>query len=175
MKKLSLTLMAVLALTFASCSSDDDNNTDSVSLEGTWKLTAWNSTTGFDINNDGTASTNLLAEFNCYNNETIVFGSNNTAIVNSTSYADITGELTAGTDDEYTYTVDCVQENDTFPLTWTLSGNTVIFDGGTVNEVVGTLSGNTFSVVVEEGFEVFSEDFTEVIVNQDVTFVYTKQ
>ncbi|MEZ4802472.1 MAG: hypothetical protein R2797_06835 [Gelidibacter sp.] len=174
MKKMILGLMAVGALAFTSCSSDDDNNS-SVSLVGTWKLTAWNSTTGYDINNDGTANTNLLEEFNCYNNETVVFSSNNTAVANSTSYADITAEITAGTTDEFTYTVDCIDEIDSVPLTWSLAGNTITFDEGSSDEIVGTLNGNTFSIVVPEGLVVYNDDFSEIVVNQDLTFVYTKQ
>ena len=175
MKKLILSLLAASTLVFTSCSSDDDGGSSGVSMTGTWKLTAWNSSIGYDINNDGTASTNLLDEFDCYNNETVVVSSNNTAVVNSTSYADITAEITAGTTDEFTYTVDCVQENDSFPVTWSVSGNTITFDEGTATEVNGTISGNTISVVVPEGFVVYSSDFSEILVSQDLTFVYTKQ
>ena len=175
MKKLFLSLLAVSTLILNSCSSDDDGNSSNVSLVGTWKLTAWNSTTAFDINNDGTASTNLLQEFDCYDNETIVFSANNTAIANSTSYADITAEITAGTTDEYTYTIECIDEADFFPLTWTLNGNTLIFDQDTEDEITATLSGNTISILIPAGFEVYSEDFSDVVVSEDIIFVYTKQ
>ncbi|MEZ4793001.1 MAG: lipocalin family protein [Gelidibacter sp.] len=174
MRKLFLSLVAISTLAFNSCSSDNDDNS-TVSLVGTWKLTAWNSTVGYDINNDGTANTNILQELNCYANETVVFNANNTAVANSTSYADITAEITAGTTDEFTYTVDCVQENDSFPLTWSVNGNTITFDEGTADEIVGTLSGNTISILIPEGLVVYNDDLTEIEVNQDLTYVYTKQ
>jgi hypothetical protein len=175
MKKLIFNLFAITTLVFTSCSKDDDSN-GTVSLNGTWKLTAWNVTTGVDINNDGTASTNLLQEFDCYNNETIVFGANNTVVANSTSYADITAEVTTGTTDEYTFQVDCIEANDTTPLTWTLSGNTITFDSGSPEDVVvGTLSGNQIFIAIPEGFEAYDTNTGNVVVSQDLVFVYTKQ
>ena len=176
MKRISLILLAILSLMFASCSGDDDgNDNQNVSIDGTWKLTAWNASSAFDINNDGTANINILDELNCYDNETIVFSANNTAVVNSTSYADITGEIIVGTTDEYMFMIDCVEENDTFLLTWSLNGNTIIFDDGTEDQITGTLTGNQISIVIEEGLVIYNDDYTEIIVNQDLTFVYTKQ
>lgn len=175
MKKVILSLLAVSALIFTSCSKDNDDNNSTATIEGTWKLTAWNSTTAYDLNNDGTSNLNLLQEFDCYSNENVVFSANNTAVANSTSYVDITAEITTGTVNEYTYTVDCIQENDFFPLTWSVSGNTITFDSGTPDEVVATLNGNTFSFLVPEGLVVADAQNAEVVVNQDLTFVYTKQ
>ncbi|MCB0444603.1 MAG: lipocalin family protein [Gelidibacter sp.] len=174
MKKVIFSLLAIAVLALTSCSKDDDSNS-STSLTGTWKLTAWNSATGYDINNDGTASTNILNELDCYNNETVVFSANNTAMAHSTSYADITAEITTGTTDEYTYTVDCVDEVDSFALTWSLNGNTITFDEGTPDEIVATLSGNTFSLLVPEGLVIYDANNVNEVVIQDLTLVYTKQ
>jgi len=159
---------------FNSCSKDNDDDNSTVTLEGTWKLTAWNVATPYDLNGDGTVNTNILQELNCYNNETVVFVSGGTGLANSTSYADIMAELTAGTVDEYTYTIDCIQENESFPFTWSLNGNTITFDAGP-DAFVATLSGNTFSYVVPEGLDIPNEDGTETVILQDLTFVYTKQ
>ena len=176
MKKLILSLLVVSALALSSCSKDDNNNNNStVSLEGTWKLTAWNSTTAYDINNDGTANLNILQELNCYNNETVLFSANNVGIATTTSYADIEVEITVGTTDEYTFTIDCIDETEVFPFTWSLSGNTITLNAGTADESVAIMSGNTFSFVVQEGLVVINSENFEVEINQDLTFVYTKQ
>ncbi len=150
------------------------NNSNNVALEGTWLLTAWNSDNPVDINNDGTASTNLLAEFNCYNNETLVFTSNGMGSANSTSYADFSFEIEVGTTDSYIYSVDCIQETEISPFTWIQSGNNVaisVTGGGTTN---WTLTNNQLSILIPEGFMAFSEDFTTTV-TEDLTFVYTKQ
>ncbi len=176
MKRLILSVLAVSVMAFSSCSSDDDNITSPTgSLEGTWKLTAWNTSTAYDINNDGTASQNLLQELNCYNNETILFNANNIGVATSTSYAEIEVEITAGTTDEYTFISECIDENETFPFTYSLSGNNLTIDAGDGEVVVATLTGNTFSYVIPEGFYVINADNFEVEINQDLTFVYTRQ
>ena len=61
MRKLFLNLLAFTFLIVAtSCSSD--NNDNPTQVDGTWKLTAWNVGESYDLNNDGTASSNLLDE-----------------------------------------------------------------------------------------------------------------
>lgn len=80
MKKITLLFVAtVLAL---SC-SDDDNTP--ISLDGTWKLTSvimpeeWTS----DENGDGIESSDFVTEYGYFDNSTITFGENNTAIFNN--------------------------------------------------------------------------------------------
>lgn len=143
------------------------------SIAGTWKLTAWNSTNPVDINNDGTASTNLLTEFNCYNNETIVFNADNTGTINNTSYADIELELVTGTTNTYEYTTTCIPEIETIPMTWTQAGNLVAVNDGS-GAVNLSLSGNQLSILIPAGFEAVSTDGM-VTVEEDLTFIYTKQ
>ncbi|MHA7055961.1 lipocalin family protein [Aquimarina sp. M1] len=55
-------------LFYTSCSSDDDNGGDpiNVSLVGVWKLTSASGAGPVDLNMDGTASTNLLEELPCF-------------------------------------------------------------------------------------------------------------
>jgi len=65
------TLLALTAFAVLGCSGDDDNN--NVSLTGTWKLTTATLPVAVDFNNDGTASTNFMAETGCLNNSTIIF------------------------------------------------------------------------------------------------------
>jgi hypothetical protein len=70
MKKLLLIALAPFAI--VSCNNDDDND-ENVSLYGTWKLTSATLPVGVDFNNDGTASTDFMAETGCFNNSTIIF------------------------------------------------------------------------------------------------------
>lgn len=159
-----------------SCSSDNDDNP--IQVEGTWKLTAWNVGESYDLNNDGTASSNLLDEIDCYNNETIVFA-NNIATYMSTSYADIYFE--SSEEGESTYTIECEQEIENSPAAYSVSGNTVTItetyeEDGEVYEdvIVATMNGNMLSFVIPDGYYVEGDDF-EVVVEQDLTFVFTKQ
>ncbi|MES2545289.1 MAG: hypothetical protein V4548_10415 [Bacteroidota bacterium] len=72
---------------------DDENNTDSTShaeLIGDFDLSAMIVGTAQDLNNDGTSSTNLMSESNCYSASHITFNSNGTYSENS-SYNLISG------------------------------------------------------------------------------------
>lgn len=147
---------------------------NTIAIEGTWKLTSWDSAEAVDVNNDGTASTDLLTEFDCYNNETMVFNSGGTGVNQSTSYAEISLDLVVGTTDSYEYSVDCIDEVETTSFTWTQSGNTITVTDE-FNEVYDlTLDGNELSILIPEGFYAANEDFTVTTI-QDVTFIYTKQ
>lgn len=143
-------LFASVAAVMASCSDDDSNNT-SAGLSGTWKVTALTSGEPVDINMDGTASTNLLAETGCYGNTKLVFGANNTVTLHAEEF----------TFDMETEDLTC----ETLPAqngTYVQDGNTVsISVGGDVIEV--TKSGNTLT-----GVETDEEWGT-------TTMVFTKQ
>jgi hypothetical protein len=148
-------------------------NPQSMSIVGTWRLTAWNSTNPVDINNDGVPSTNLLTEFNCYTNETIVFNSDNTGMIMSRSYAEIELELVTGTTNTYEYMTTCIQEIENTPMTWTQAGNIVAVDDG-FSVVNLSLNTNQLSFLIPNGFQADSTDGM-VTVEEDLTFVYTKQ
>lgn len=142
-------------------------------IVGTWKMTAWNVDQGQDLNQDGTNSTNLLNEMDCYNNETIVFNADNTAISTSTSYANIELNLVVGTTDQFDYNITCISETEVTNLSWVQSGNIVVTESlGVANDLL--LNGNELSFVIPEGFTVVSDD-ASVTVIQDLTIVYTKQ
>ncbi|MBR9915261.1 MAG: hypothetical protein GYB32_10625 [Algicola sp.] len=150
-----------------------DQNQQSSDLEGTWLLTAWLIDEAYDLNNDGTESFNLLDEMDCYNNETIVFNSDGTAVVTSTSYAEIDVSIEVGTTDSFDYIVNCIQETEVSNVAWTQNNNTVTISDGS-SDLEWTLSGNQLSIFVPEGFFAISEDQT-IVQNDDLTFVYTKQ
>lgn len=165
-----------IAIAFTACSSDDDNgNTNATSLEGTWKMTAFNTENAYDLNNDGTASTSVMDETNCYQNETLVFNADGTGAANNTSYAEIELTLITGTTDEYEYTVTCVSENDTTPFLYTKNGNDVTLNVSGSSQAA-TLSGNTLTYVFQDGFFVeVDNNGTTTTVTEDITFVFTKQ
>lgn len=156
------------------CSGEDNNEPDDVEVPGTWKLTAWNVEDATDVNNDGAASTNLLDEIDCYEDETIVFNADNTGVIMNTSYAELSLTIEAGTTDSYIFTQDCIAEIENTAFTWTQTGNTVVITNPDGSEVNLALSGNEMSYTVPEGFQVLNSDDLSVTVNQDLTFVYTK-
>lgn len=172
MKKLFSVL--ILAMIFVGCSSDDDNNA-AVNLEGNWKMTAAHSENAHDMNNDGNASTDVMAQTNCYANETMEFHANNTLTIKNSSYLDIEMELIVGTTNQFHYDITCEMENDVTMGTYTRNGNTVtiIAEGQTV---VGNLSGSelTFTIANFLLFEVTNNQGT-TYVTEDVTFTFTKQ
>tara|TARA_R110000850_G_scaffold277058_1_gene421944 strand:+ start:189182 stop:189739 length:558 start_codon:yes stop_codon:yes gene_type:complete len=172
MKKVfSLVLFAVL---FASCSSDDDNN-NTVAIEGTWKMTAFKSQNAYDLNGDGVISNDIMAQTNCYENETLVFNSNGTGANLSTSYADITLEVVAGTTDEYEYSVACVTESTTTAFVWTQNGDTVTLTDSGVT-FTGAQDGNKLTFAISNGFEIEVEEGDGVAtVTETLTLEYTKQ
>ncbi|HPF10388.1 MAG TPA: lipocalin family protein [Flavobacteriaceae bacterium] len=173
MKKLILIVLAVTLV--LGCSKDDDNKSSGTTLEGTWKLTSFTVETAYDLNEDGTATNDVMAETNCYQNETIEFESNNSGTLVSRSYADISLDLVIGTTNDYEYTVTCVQQNDETAFTWSKSGNSVTI---TVSGVpfTATLSGNTLTLVIPQGYTVEVEQGNgTAFVTEDITYVFTKQ
>ncbi|MDO6470573.1 hypothetical protein [Maribacter sp. 1_MG-2023] len=67
MKKYTYSLFTCLVLLFVSCSSDDDTSTtdDSALVIGTYSLTEINVNIAQDVDEDGTASNNMLDELDC--------------------------------------------------------------------------------------------------------------
>ena len=167
---LAVTLLA--GLTF-SCSNDDDGN-NNVAVEGTWKLTAFNIESSIDLNGDGTASSDLLEETNCYQNEIIEFNADNSATVKSTSYLDMEGQYDANTG-AFEIITNCVSEIENLAGTWAQAGGTVTV---TVNgqPVVFTQAGSVLTATVPAGYEVPTDDNgTVAYVSEELTIQYTKQ
>ncbi len=174
MKKLFGLLLVAAA--FTACSKDDDNSNNSTSVEGNWKLTAFETENAYDLNNDGTASKSVMDETDCYQNETLSFDGNGTGEATSTSYADIQLTLVVGTTDEYEYTIDCVSETEVTPFVYTKEGNDVSLVVGGFGNANATISGNTLTYVIQEGLFIEVDDNgTTTTVTEDITFVYTKQ
>jgi hypothetical protein len=157
----------------AESSSGNSGNGTNATIEGLWKMTAWNVDVPQDLDLNGTASTNLLNEMDCYNNETVTFNSDFTGVSMTTSYADIELNLVSGTTNQFEYSITCVPNVSSTDLIWTLVGNTLATTtAGVINNF--TLNGNELSFVIPEGFTVVSDDNSQTII-QDLTIVYTKQ
>jgi len=173
MKKHLITVVVLLSL-LNSCKEDESELP--ITVEGTWKLTAWNSANAYDFNGDGITNTNLLKEFNCYHNEFMVFKADGTGIVKSGSFADVSATLVTGTENTYTYTIACIQGQDNSFFNWSRPNeNTIVFtqNNGTDNL---TLNGNKISFLVEEFVLARYNDTTHYpVVTEDLLFVYTKQ
>ena len=170
-----IALLLVSVITF-SCGSDDDGDSGTISINGTWKMTGFLSENAYDLNGDGTASNNVIVETGCYQNELIIINDDGTASVIENSYLDIILELVIGTTDQYTYTFNCVTDSSTILLEWEQDGTTISFYDG--NDVVAeaTLSNNTIIFVLPDAYDVeVEENGVIVTVTEDLTYIYTKQ
>ncbi|WP_026754062.1 lipocalin family protein [Sediminibacter sp. Hel_I_10] len=176
MKLSKLLLLSILCVTVFSCSSDDDDNDSAVSAVGIWKLTAINLETPFDLNMDGTASTNFMAETDCYQNETILFNADGTGSFNYTSYAEIGIELNMDTNEDPIYTVECIDEIEFDTFNWVQNGNQITNPDDNDPDSSLTISGSQIILLLPGGFYASSpDDDSSVEVTSDITYIYTKQ
>lgn len=78
MKKMNYLLgaLVVAGALFTSCS--DDDNTETVTIEGTYNLKEVNTEEATDFDGDGTAHVNQMDESGCYDNGKITLNSDNT-------------------------------------------------------------------------------------------------
>ena len=163
-----LFVLCFVSLLLTSCSGEDQ---DEISVVGTWRLTTWNVADGFDINNDGAVSTNILDEIECTNDETLIFEAKGVVSSNKTYNPDIDIALLEGTTDEYTFRVTCDEQGVIgFATTYSQSIGTVIF-----NDREFTLIGNQLFRVNKEAIKIYNENFTEVVDTKDLKLIYTKQ
>ena len=172
MNKLILYLcIAFVLVSFTSCSTDDMQDSNNSSITGVWKLTAWNIEGGFDINNDGTISSNLLNEIDCSRNETLFFDNNGVVSLNTTFNPDIGIALLNETTNEYSFDVTCDTEGVISLATEYTIKDSII----TIGESEAMIEGNQISLVFEDRIEIYNEDFTEILETKDLTLVYNKQ
>jgi hypothetical protein len=172
MNKLLLNLcIAFVLVCFASCSTEDVQDSNNSSITGVWKLTAWNIDGGFDMNNDGTVSTNLLNEMDCSRNETLFFDNNGVVSLNTTFNPDLNIALLDDTTNTYSFNVACDTEGVISLATEYTLNDAVLMIG----ESEAQIEGNKISLVFEDRIKIYNEDFTEVIEAKDLTLVYIKQ
>ena len=128
MKKIFSFIM--ITLVFLACSSDDESTPDpvdpSAKLIGTWQISAYTIDNPYDLNLDGTATTNVLLEANCLSTDKIVFNENNTGVtINESSlvfsFPGINGNP---------YMLSCRPENVRVDMIWGLDGSALTFSVG---------------------------------------------
>jgi hypothetical protein len=174
MKK--LLLLAGIAACFTACTNDEElfgGFEEPFSAVGYWKLTSMTVETPVDINGDGTASTDFMAESGCYQNELLQLLPNNTGVIVSNSYLDISVE--GSFPDEVTFTSECVNELEETPITnYTINAEAITITDGDGTVIAGTLVGNTMTFIIPDGQIYMDEEFN-VVLQEDLTMVYTKQ
>ncbi|RZJ72072.1 MAG: DUF5004 domain-containing protein [Flavobacterium sp.] len=148
MKKFAF--IALAAIMAVSCSDDDSSNSG---LSGTWKLTSITTDQAVDANEDGTSSTDLIAETGCFDESNIIFKSGNNAELNINAYVggtscfEISSDATWTKDgNEVTFTFDNYDGTET--EVFTKSGNTLTLDSPDFYEAEVTVGGNTQIVTV---------------------------
>lgn len=176
-----LSIIALFSIAFTSCTSSDEpveaaalnqintGGTTTVSVVGTYKMTAFNTSVPTDLNNDGTSSINQMNETTCFNNSLLVLNANNTFIANSKG-VDINTLATPNT-------ITCLSDPDTVG-TYTVTGNvlttTYIENGVTYHDTV-TISGNTIVSTTNNGSIVGLSGGNPVYLTATITIIYTKQ
>ncbi|WP_179008324.1 lipocalin family protein [Winogradskyella forsetii] len=168
--KIKNILVIACALYLLSCSSDDDGSSSNANPEGIWTLTTLSIETAFDFNEDGIATQNLFKETPCYDDDYVSFDADGSArLVSALTY--ISAEVNSPTD--YSYQYQCLNGFDT-QTTFTQNGSQLSLElqGRTA---VGTISGNTLTVVIPDLFEIEMYNGTDYFdVAEDVTLVYIK-
>jgi hypothetical protein len=174
MKK--LVLLAGIAMSLTACTNDEElfgGFEPPFSAAGSWKLTAMTVETPVDINNDGTASTDFLAETGCYQNELIQLLPNNTGKFISNSYSQLTVEGTFP--DDVTFTQECIVELEETNITnYTILEQTISITDAEGSVFAGTLVGNTMTFIIPEG-QIYFDGELNIVLQEDLTMVYTKQ
>ncbi|WP_298508471.1 lipocalin family protein [uncultured Kordia sp.] len=171
-----LLLFYVMTTLLLGCSSDDD---DAIPLEplvtGTWKMTNAIIEQGIDI--EGMKVLDLLQEVNCYQNETITFNEDGTALVSTNSFLKVEASLVEGTQDEYTYAADCVNDSDTYSATWSIVDRDLLLteEDGFVSRVPNFGGGQFMVFSIPEGFEILRDDGTTIHAEEDILLVYKRQ
>lgn len=171
-KLLTVSLLAISV----SCSSDDDSSSND-SVEGTFRLVAFEVETSIDLDGDGDSSTNLIEETGCYQNETVTFNNDNTGVAITRSFLDIHVDISVETGGEETFfqVIDCVEEEESSNFLWSQNGSivTITVDGESTNF---TFNGDELSFTLPSGFfaEVIEGNADTVQITEDVTFRYER-
>lgn len=172
MKKFTSILSLLIAyVLLVSCTKNDEVYEPSIS--GVWKLTAWNVSSPLDLNNDGVSNSNLLLEFGCLNDSEIIFKDSWNATIFYSS--DVSFHVERENEGLF-FMISCSLDNESGPVqsTYVQEENDVILNNnGELSHF--TLSENTLSRVVPNGFVASDAQTQEIVVSQDVTYIFTKQ
>ncbi len=148
-------ILSIITLTLLlSCSSDDtpedSNNTDAII--GTWNLIELNISPDQDLDNDGTANSNLLTELACVSG-TLTFREDNTWSIafNGVNITSITGDL---------FDIRCSNFTSTGSGTWELQNNQLtLFQGFTT--IFYTLNDNRLTNIIGQDLPDFRSEVYE--------------
>lgn len=167
--KIKSLILFTLCFIVMSCSSDDDGNV-TLTPEGQWLVSSLLVESSFDFNGDGTASRDLFAETSCYDGNYIEFFENGDVIID----IDFT-YIFVNNNNEQDF--EC-QNGFGLTSTWTQNGNTITVDNDdSQGDIIGTISGNTITVTIVNGFEIELYDSgtgQTMDVSEDFTIVFTK-
>lgn len=173
MKKLLLIVSLVSSALF-SCSNEPlDDSMVGDSIIGNWKLTEVNIylPNGFDLNNDGVRSTNLLDEIDCANKEVLTFDKNGVMQSNLTFNPDVDIYMLDESKQEYSFSVQCDIEGAIgYATSFTKEGETIIYNGRTALQV-----GDKLYMVFKSAIGVFNSDGSKLLNMEDLNLVYSRQ
>ncbi|MDG1730316.1 MAG: hypothetical protein P8K68_08925 [Algibacter sp.] len=172
MNKLLFNLCIAFTLVyFTSCSTEDLQDSNDSSITGVWKLTAWNVNEGFDFNNDGIISTNLLHEIDCSRNETLFFDQKGVVSLNTVFNPEINIALLNVSNSEYNFDVACDSEGViSLATSYTVNGSMIM-----IGESKAQINGNQISLVFDDRIKIYNKELTQVVETKDLTLVYKKQ
>jgi len=154
-----------LAVATSSCTESDKSK-----VIGVWKLKTRTTDIPFDVNNDGSFSTNLVDEIDCNEIETLTFEENGTVFSGNEASVILKYFKTADSN-TYGLNVECNKDG---VISFASSYNEI--DENTI-QVSGrdyVISNNEMTVVFEGAVKIYNEDFSEIIETRDLTLVYTK-
>ncbi|WP_162127558.1 fibronectin type III domain-containing protein [Flavobacterium phycosphaerae] len=140
--------------------------TQTTTIAGTYKLTAFNTSPATDLNGDGTPHINQMDEVDCLNNMFLTINANNTYTADAKG---VDLDIVSG---NYTCFVDPTDTG-----TWVLNGNqlTVTSNDTTLDPFTFTVSGNTLSNLVPAGTVYDNQNGVVLEITSDITTIYTKQ
>jgi hypothetical protein len=158
------------AAVFNSCSNDDEFSipNDNSGIAGMYRISSFN-VPATDLNADGTASTNLLSETDCYNSNLVKLNKNHTYAMTD-NYVDASSGAQVCT--EYAETGVWKRDGDVVTLTSSESNGYTSHDTAlTYSEGAGTLT-NAQTEGIYPGFDAFGN---LIDATGEISYVYTKQ
>lgn len=162
-----LFILCILLMNY-SCSKEEVS--DSSRLVGSWKLTSYAIDLPLDLNEDGLKSLNLLEELSCESNEILTFDANGLMSATNTFQHEINVSLATPMPKDYDATVICAEGQIGFAAEYSQpNAASVVF-----NTLEATLEGSALTRTVTSGFNIYNEDFSEVIETKTITLIYTK-